>query len=98
MTTRKLPTITQKSCETKIAFTTDDYSSLVSAASASITGTSKSSDSDATTTTSGSETDSGNKATATKDSKETSTNMAGPAVTAESLVLGGALAAALFAL
>jgi hypothetical protein len=97
-TMRVLSSITQdggKSCQTRIAFNTADYSSLVSAASASITGTSKPSNSDATTTGSGSETTSAK----TTKSGENSTNMAGPVATAESLALGGAaVAAVLFAL
>jgi hypothetical protein len=102
-TTRDLPTTTKfgASCQTKIAFTTKDYSSLVSAASASVTGTTKSSDSDATTMTTitGTGTETEAKATAADNESETSTNMAGPVATAEGLALGGAaLAAAFFAL
>ncbi|OQE15656.1 hypothetical protein PENSTE_c027G04162 [Penicillium steckii] len=93
-TTRGLPTITKdlgKACKTKIAFTTDDYSSLVSAASSSIAGTTtKPSNSDATTTGSGTQTTE----TSTTKSSETSTNLAGPVATAGSMALGGAVIAA----
>ncbi|KAJ5221368.1 uncharacterized protein N7469_010255 [Penicillium citrinum] len=95
-TKRGLPTITKDSsnaCKTKVAFTTDGYSSLVSAASASVTGTAtKNSDSDATTTSRGDRTT----GTATTKSSETSTNIAGPIATAEGLALGGAAIVAAF--
>jgi hypothetical protein len=89
------------SCQTKIAFTTKDYSSLVSAASASVTGTTKSSDNDATTmtTTTGTGAETSAKTTATDRKSETSTNKAGPVATAEGFALGGAaVAVAFFAL
>ncbi|CAI7670500.1 unnamed protein product [Penicillium pancosmium] len=99
-TTRELPTMTKfgASCQTKIAFITKDYSSLVSAASESVTGTTKSSDNDATTmtTTTGTGTETGAKSTAMDNKSETSTNKAGPVATAEGFALGGAAIAAAF--